>query len=86
MDLDDIRKNIPQVSDRCIEIQYEDLIAQPSTCLGKIQDFCGLGSDEEFEARIKAMRFYDVRDKWKKYLSEKEGDLVLEFFRRTEND
>lgn len=85
LDLDDIRKNLYQVPDRCIEIQYEDLIAQPSITLGKIQQFCELDSDEKFEARVRAMEFYNVTDKWKKYLSEEEGDRVLEFFRRTEN-
>ncbi|MFQ5858338.1 MAG: sulfotransferase, partial [Anaerolineae bacterium] len=81
LDLDDIRENMAQFPDRCYELQYEDLIAQPQKYLRAVTDFCGLVWYEEFENEINAMHFHNTVNKWREYMSEDEGNLILEFFR-----
>lgn len=85
LDMDDIQKNVAQFPDRCHEMHYEDLITEPTKHLKQALDFCGLQWNQEFDAFINAMTFYNPVNKWKKYLSDKEGDLILEFFNRVEN-
>jgi len=82
--LDDIRKNVAQFPDRCYELQYEDLISQPQKSLQAVTRFCGLAWSRQFENEIKDMQFYNPVNKWKKYLSDDEGNLILEFFDRAE--
>lgn len=84
MDLDDIRRNVAQFPDRCFELQYEDLIADPHNSLRPMFDFCDLEWTPHFEAELNKMKFYNPKDKWKKYLSEEEGETILEFFRRAQ--
>ncbi len=85
IDLDDIHKNIEMFKDRCYEIQYENLITEPISCLQDLFKFCGLRWYQKFEDKINAMTFYNPVNKWKKYLSDKEGELILEFFARAQN-
>lgn len=82
LDLDDIRKNMALFPERCFELQYEDLISQPQKSLREMLDFCGLAWDAEFQKMIDNMKFYNPVNKWKKYLSEEQGDLILNFFDR----
>ena len=84
LDIDDIRKNIAQFPGRCHEMQYEELIAEPKRVLQEALDFCGLEWNAEFDAEISGMTFYNPTNKWKKYLTEEEGELILEFFRRVD--
>ena len=86
LDLDDIRRNMALLPGRCHELDYDDLIAQPIESLRAMTDFCGLAWDQRFERAMRKMAFHDTRNKWKKFLSPAEGDLVLEFFRRVEED
>lgn len=85
LDIDDIRQNMAQFRDRSYELQYEDLISQPLKHLRSIADFSGLSWNEKFENEIKAMRFSNTVNKWKKYLSEDDGTRILEFFSRVED-
>ena len=84
LDLDDIRKNVNLFPSRCHELQYEDLIARPVQRLQEIAEFCDLRWHPEFEQHIQSMKFYDPSNKWKKYLSEQQGNIILEFFKRVE--
>jgi hypothetical protein len=84
LDLDDIRQNALQFQDRCYELQYENLISEPNKQLRALLDFCELEWSEHFENEIKAMTFYNPVNKWKKYLSEEEGNVIMEFFSRAE--
>lgn len=84
MDLDDIRANVARFQDRCLELQYEDLLDNPLGQLRHVGDFCGLEWHPDFEAEMRSVVFHDTRDKWRKYLSDEEGEKVLEFFRRAE--
>jgi hypothetical protein len=82
LDLDDIHEDQALLCDRCYELQYEDLISQPQKYLREVVDFCGLPWSDKFERKVNDMKFYNPVNKWRKYLSDEEGDLVLEFFRR----
>lgn len=84
LDLDDIRKNVAWFGDRCYELQYEALIAEPLKQLRALTAFCELDWTQQFEDEVSKMTFYNPVDKWKKYLTEEEGDLILEFFKRAE--
>jgi hypothetical protein len=84
LDLDDIRKNVALLPGRCHEMQYEDLIASPLEELRAMTDACSLTWAESFEQEMRARKFYDTKNKWRKYLSEDDGELVLRFFDRIE--
>ena len=83
LDLDDIAANRSLLPGRCLEVQYENVIQQPVEELKAILDYAELEWNGNFEAEINAKTFYNPIDKWKKYLSEEEGEAILEFFRRT---
>jgi omega-hydroxy-beta-dihydromenaquinone-9 sulfotransferase len=84
LDLDDIRRNAALYARRCHTLQYEDLVLQPKKHMREITDFCGLAWPDEFARLLDAANFYDNRNKWKNYLSEDQGNLILEFFQRAE--
>ena len=84
LDLDDIHKNVAQFEERCFELQYEDLISEPDRSLREVAQFCELAWTSQFEEVISRINFYSPVDKWKKYLTEQEGDLILEFFERAD--
>ncbi|NIR47305.1 sulfotransferase [candidate division KSB1 bacterium] len=82
LDIDDIRKNLAQFPGRCYEMQYETLISDPKKVLREVLEFCDVSWKREFEDKLNSMKFYNPVNKWKKYLSEQEGNLILEFFNR----
>jgi hypothetical protein len=82
LDLDDIRRNVEQVHDRCFELHFEELISRPRESLRAVTDFCGLGWGEKWDAEVGRLRFYDPSGKWRQHLSEEEGERMLEFFAR----
>jgi len=84
MDLDDIQANMARFPDRCLKVQYEDLITKPRETLGAMLDFIGLPFSPRFERELAHMHFYNPINKWKEHLTEEEGDTILEFFRRAE--
>lgn len=82
MDLDDIKRNIALFPERSYELHYEDLILQPEESLRPLLAFCGLEWTSQFERVVHEETFYNPINKWRNYLSEKDGDLILEFFER----
>lgn len=82
LDLDDIERNVEQVPDRCFELHFEELISRPRESLRAVTEFCGLRWDDRWDAEVSGLRFHDPTGKWKRYLSEEEGDRLLEFFAR----
>lgn len=82
LDMDDIRKNVAQFPTRCYELHYEELIAEPHKYLRETLDFCELDWYEEFNDVINATKIHNYLNKWKKYLSQEEGERIREFFRR----
>lgn len=85
LDLDDIRRNMAQFQDRCYQLEYEDLVTQPENTLQALVQFCQLPWSERFQRQVKNLTFYNPANKWKKYLSEEDGNLILEFFNRAES-
>jgi hypothetical protein len=84
LDLDDIHRNMAQFGERCFKLQYEDLISEPNRYLREVAQFCKLPWTSQFEASINRIDFYNPTEKWKKHLTEQEGDLIVEFFERAD--
>ena len=84
LDLDDIRRNIALLPGRCHELDYDDLIAHPRDSLRELTESCELKWCGPFDRRVRGLHFFDTRAKWKKFLSEEEGERVVEFFHRVD--
>ncbi|HEM45966.1 MAG TPA: sulfotransferase, partial [Alphaproteobacteria bacterium] len=84
LDLDDIRHNASLLPGRCIKIEYEDLTRNPMTAVRSICEFVDLPWTTAFARRVAAIPMYDTTNKWRKHMTEEEGDLILDFFRRAE--
>ncbi len=84
LDLDDIAANMALFPDRCMELWYEELITRPEKTLQSVCEFAALEWTPRFADSVRAMEFYDSTEKWREHLSAEEGDLILEFLRRTD--
>jgi len=84
LDLDDIAANAALFPDRVHELSYESLITDPEPHLRRLCDFARLEWTPGFQAVVDGTEMYDSTGTWRKHLSEKDGELVLEFLRRTE--
>ena len=84
LDLDDIAGNVALLPDRCHELSYEELIRDPRPSLLAICDFAGLDWTAGFERRVAGKALYDPTGKWRRHMSDEQGELVLEFLRRTD--
>jgi omega-hydroxy-beta-dihydromenaquinone-9 sulfotransferase len=84
LDLDDIEYNAALLPGRCIKVEYEDLIRDPEASLRSICDFVGFPWTTGFAARVSAIPMYDPTTKWRKHLTDEDGKLILDFFRRAE--
>jgi hypothetical protein len=82
LDLDDIERNMAQFPERTYKLQYESLITHPLETLGPLLNFLQLDWTPKFDAVIQGKSFYNPINKWRKYLSEEEGKLIVEFFER----
>ena len=82
LDMDDIRRNMALFPGRCFELNYEDFVADPVSHLRETLDFCELQWYEDFEKVIKNTQIHNYAGKWKKVLTEEEGNLLAEFFDR----
>jgi hypothetical protein len=85
LDLDDIGKNLEQTRGKNYTLQYEDLITEPKKSLRALCDACELVWHPQFEKEIEGMEFYNPTNKWKKNMTEAEGNTVLEFFNRAKS-
>ncbi len=84
LDLDDIATGAAIFGDRCCELRYEDVIAKPEPALRALCGFAELEWTPQFERRVRSMPFYDSTGTWRRHLSDEQGELVLEFMRRTD--
>lgn len=82
LDLDDIAKNMAQFPDSCYSLQFEELITKPIPELRQLLAFCQLPWTAQFENEIRAKSFYNPINKWRRYLTEREGEIIQEFFER----
>jgi hypothetical protein len=85
LDLDDIARNMELVPGRAYELWYEDLIDRPVRSMRAICEFADLPWTPRFERVVAGMTFHDFTGKWRRHLSDADGDLVLEFLRRTDD-
>lgn len=84
LDLDDIATNMRRFPGRGHELSYEELISTPETTLRSLCEFCELEWTPRFERVVRDLGFYDSTEKWRRHLSDSDGDRVVEFMRRTE--
>ena len=84
LDLDDIARNMAMFPGRCHEFWYEDLIRSPERTLKEVCEFAGLEWTPVFQRVIEETDFHDPIGKWKKHLSEEQGERVIEFLRRAD--
>jgi omega-hydroxy-beta-dihydromenaquinone-9 sulfotransferase len=84
LDLEDVARNAELVPDRFHELWYEDLISRPVDALRGICDFAGLEWTPRFERVVAGRGFHDFTGKWRQHLSDEQGEVVLEFLRRTD--
>jgi hypothetical protein len=84
LDLADTAANLAHVPGRAHELWYEDLIREPEPTLRELCSFCALDWTPGFAAEVGSMRFYDPSGKWRRHLTDREGDLVLDFLRRAD--
>jgi hypothetical protein len=84
LDLADIAANLTAVPGRSLEVWYEDVIREPEPTLRNLCEFAGLDWTPKFATEVGAMGFYDPSGKWRRHLTEADGERVLEFLRRAD--
>ena len=84
LDVDDIRRNVAMFPDRCYELDYEALVADPYPFFRKMLEFCELDWDDHFERVVRAADIRNYADRWKQQIPTEEADQILEFFARVE--
>jgi hypothetical protein len=84
LDLDDIATNMALFPSRSHELWYEELVARPEPTLRELCRFCGLDWTPQFRDVVDGLPIQDARGKWKRHLTEEQGDRILEFFERTD--
>jgi hypothetical protein len=82
LDLDNIRENMALFPDRCHTITFNDLVEQPLDVMSEVCRFSELSWSKEYQNVIANHKFYNPNNKWRRYLSEEDGERILEFFRR----
>jgi len=82
LDIDDIRHNMALFPGRCTEHNYEDFVRNPVPIMREVLKFCELEWYPEFENIIRRTEIYNFADKWKKFMTEEEGELIAEFYAR----
>ena len=84
LDLDDVSRGAALFANRTYELSYEDLIAAPKSTLQSLCVFASLAWTRQFGRIVQSARLHDTTGKWREDLTEDQGELVLEFFRRTD--
>ena len=84
LDLADVASNLAMVPGRSTEIWYEDVIREPEPALRALCTFAGLDWTPGFASEVKLMGFYDPSGKWRRHLTEADGERILEFLRRAD--
>lgn len=82
LDLDDLQQDYETFRGRAMRLRFEDLVSQPRESLREVCKFADLDWSSQFEKAVMSKEYYDPSDKWRKHLSDEEGELVVEFFRR----
>jgi len=86
LDMDDIRRNVALFPDRCYEVNYEDLVADPYRYFRETLDFCDLAWDSAFERVIRNAAIRDYSDRWKQQLPPDDAARIQLFFDRVASE
>ena len=84
LDIDDIRNNMALFPGRCFELNYEDFVADPEGQMRETLEFCEMSWYPEFAELIRKTPIINNTNKWRKFMSEADGEIVQEFYRRIE--
>jgi hypothetical protein len=84
LDVDDIRRNVAMFPGRCMELDYEELIADPKTWMRKTLEFCDLEWDSHMESVVESTIVHNYAKRWSEHMSDDDGRRVREFFGRLE--
>lgn len=84
LDIDDIRRNVAMFPGRCLEVDYEALVADPHRYFRQTLDFCGLAWDEAFERVIESAGIRDYSQRWREQIAPPDAKVIQEFFDRAE--
>jgi hypothetical protein len=84
LDIDDLRRNTAQFSDRCLEVNYEDLVRDPLTTMRRTVDFAELTWDDTFRSAVSSTIVHNYTSKWKQQLPESDGERIRRFFTRAQ--
>lgn len=67
------------LDDNFMEVQYEDLCADPLSVFKRVTEFCELQWIAEFEKQIKKHRLKSANDKWRHELTEEQQQIAKYF-------
>jgi Sulfotransferase family len=84
LDLDDIDANTTRFPDRSHELSYEQLVSEPEPTLRALCRFCELEWTPGFDAIVRGLPIRDARGRWRKHLTDEQGERILDFFARTD--
>lgn len=83
LDLQDVARSASQIDpQRVHELWYEDLIREPVVALTELCDFARIPYGGGLAESVSQMRFADTRGKWRRHLSEEQGESVLALLAR----
>lgn len=84
LDIDDLRRNTAQFSDRCLQVDYEDLVCDPLMTMRRTMEFCELPWDDAFQRVVSSTVVHNYTAKWKQQLPESDGERIRHFFTRAQ--
>ncbi len=80
LDIDDLRRNTAQFADRCLQLDYEELVRDPLTTMRRTLVFCDLEWNETFADVVRSTIVHDYSNRWKQHLTPDDGERVRRFF------
>lgn len=69
---------------RLLEVQYEDLCADPVAIMDESVKFCGLSWSSSFEKKVKSYSLRNTNYKWKDHLTPEQQEVANYYFRKIE--
>ena len=80
LDIDDLQRNTEQFADRCLELNYEDLVRAPMTTMRNTVEFCELTWSKSFQRAVSSTIVHNYSNKWRQQLPASDSDRVQRFF------
>jgi hypothetical protein len=79
-----MQRNIALFPDRCYEVNYEDLVADPYRYFRETLDFCDLEWDAAFERVVARAGIRNYSERWKQQIAPDDAAAIQSFFDRVE--